>query len=390
MTFSAIFTQLQGLFSKAFWFGSFLPLAIFVAVNLCVASVVFPGSVEWSAWLKTSGDSWTYLPLTIAGLVVVAYAVSPLVAVFRAFIDGTLLPNAVRESLRRDRAPQIQRLLAERRSAMIRLHRLRKLATEDLSRLARARQEGISAGSKKAQPTLDSTIAAVDALRQALADGRALAPENMSNPIDDLARELSSTNARLVERLEAAYDSFVVFVNESEKNADNQLSAMLARTQSLGISLDRPQPTRLGDARANVEEYTLDVYSADFDFIWPRIQLVVPKDSPLIDRIAAAHGQVDFAALSLFLSAIFPVAWGIVLLLHPVSARPVLVIGVITPAILFFLYELLVKSQLLFGEVVKVVIDQYRLDRSRRAFRSAPSSPEWRCSYPCCSACPSV
>ena len=59
MTFSGLFDLFKGLFSRAFWFGTFLPLAIFAALNLMIAAVVFPGAVRREDWTKI-GDS----PLT--------------------------------------------------------------------------------------------------------------------------------------------------------------------------------------------------------------------------------------------------------------------------------------------------------------------------------------
>jgi hypothetical protein len=355
MNLSSLLTQVQGLFSRSFWFGSFLPLAVFGAVNLVTTDLIFPGSVRWDRWLSTDA-AWTSLSVSGLGLLILAYAVSPLVAVCRGILDGTLLPPWMQDHLRRDRAPQIAGLLAQRNEAKLRLVGFLRLVDVGLASLAAARHRGVNSGSNVRRPTLDPAIQAVTDLKTAQAPTAA----EITIALTNLAAELNVTSAAQAPDLEQAYETLVRIVHEGNERAAQTLTSFLASHGDL--ALDRPQATRVGDARALVEGYTANVYGVEFEYIWPRMQLAIPKDSPLLDRIQSAQGQLDFAVLTLLLACVFPVIWAIVLLIYPAPIRPVLIIGAAAPVAVIFLYELLVKSQQAFGEVVKVVIDKYRLD----------------------------
>src|SRR5262245_48617566 len=118
MTFAGLFDLFKGLFSRTFWFGAFLPLAIFAAADLVMAALVFPGTVRREDWTKLGGDApLTNLTIAFIGLVVLAYAVSPLILLFRGVLDGTLLPNWLHNWLRDERTADARALRVARRAA---------------------------------------------------------------------------------------------------------------------------------------------------------------------------------------------------------------------------------------------------------------------------------
>lgn len=57
------------------------------------------------------------------------------------------------------------------------------------------------------------------------------------------------------------------------------------------------------------------------------------------------------------------------------SEWPVLALGAVMPLIVFFCYRLLFESQSAFGEVVKLVIDQHRLDLLTKVLRQRCRQP---------------
>jgi hypothetical protein len=121
-------------------------------------------------------------------------------------------------------------------------------------------------------------------------------------------------------------------------------------------------PTRVGDARLLAERYSEDTYRVDFNYLWPRIQLLLPKaDEGFFQRLQDAQSQVEFSVLALVLALTVPFVWLPVLLFISTTPWLFLVIGLLSPFALLFFYELVVQSQSVFGEVVRVAIDKYRL-----------------------------
>src|ERR1700722_7149730 len=103
----------QGFFTRGFWFGSFLPVVIFAALNLLLAPFAF------EAWADdivkdVVSDKWAWGTPMIVVLIVAAYALAPLVPLCRALLDGRRLPDSLFELLRR--YP-----LAEQRRAFVEL-----------------------------------------------------------------------------------------------------------------------------------------------------------------------------------------------------------------------------------------------------------------------------
>src|SRR5262249_48669580 len=120
-------------------------------------------------------------------------------------------------------------------------------------------------------------------------------------------------------------------------------------------ALQHPRATLVGDAVFVVERYARDVYQADFDFLWPRLLVMMKAgkaDDPMLDAVEAARSKVDFAVLSLFLAVSIPAVWLPTLLVRGGPAWLFLLIGAATPPVLAFFYELVFEGQLAFGEVV--------------------------------------
>ena len=89
--FGQVLSAFKGILSNAFWFGAFLPVVVFAAVNLLLAAQVFDAA---SDLLKKIPDKkWNWAIPAVLGLIVAAYVLGPMVRLFRAVFDGRRLPN---------------------------------------------------------------------------------------------------------------------------------------------------------------------------------------------------------------------------------------------------------------------------------------------------------
>jgi hypothetical protein len=362
MNASAVLGYFKDLFSRAFWFGSFLPLAIFASVNLVLAWRTFPAVVKPEHWLSVTADNkWTALSITVVVLVVLTYAVSPLVKVVHGILVGTMLPDAVHDFLRQQRSREMSVRRQMRDEARDRLIRLQRLTDNGIAAMGEARQAGQLTQNNNPSPALaDVVIPGLVALESILTQGGHVALNAVETTLRGVEAELRLTDARNCPALRDAQRRMISVLWDARRSAGYHFINLRSRWR--GLALNEPRATRIGDARATVQRYTADVYNADFDYVWPRIQLAMSKDTDLRDRILAAEGQVDFAALSLALLAILPMIWIPLLAVYATSVYPLLIMGAVVPVVALVLYEVLFSSEIAFGAVVKVVVDRYRLD----------------------------
>ena len=109
--FNQVLALFQGFFSRAFWFGNFLPVVIAAAPHFLVASVQFPDRVPFEKWMTASTvENVAYLSVSFVSLVVLAYAIAPLIPLFRGVFDGRLLWEWLANQLRRQRVIEARRI----------------------------------------------------------------------------------------------------------------------------------------------------------------------------------------------------------------------------------------------------------------------------------------
>jgi hypothetical protein len=84
-------------------------------------------------------------------------------------------------------------------------------------------------------------------------------------------------------------------------------------------------------------------------------------DDPDLEAIDNARSAIDFATLSLFLTASVPLLWLPVIMVTRNHAWLFLAIGFSTPPVLMFFHNLAFEAQLALSEVAKVNIDRSRL-----------------------------
>jgi hypothetical protein len=174
---------------------------------------------------------------------------------------------------------------------------------------------------------------------------------------------ITTPNGAQARRLRRAHDQFVDLLAMLESEAQYEWEASRTRVQVAG-ALDAPRATSLGDARYVVERYSRDVYLADFDFLWPRLLVMLrteAKEDPSIVAVDAAQSRPDFAVMCLILTCSVPLVWLPAILAYSGPAWLFLVIGGSAPLALWLFYNMAVQAQLLFGETVKTTIDRHRL-----------------------------
>jgi hypothetical protein len=120
--------------------------------------------------------------------------------------------------------------------------------------------------------------------------------------------------------------------------------------------------TALENSRLAMEQYTRSAYNVSFDFLWPRLRMVVPSNKTIADAVEVATATLDFAILMTALSALTTLGWMLVMPLVGDSLLLYLAVAVLGPALVWFFYRLADASQQGIGVVATMAIDGLRFD----------------------------
>ena len=144
----------KGFFSRSFWFGNFLPVAIFAFLHLIIAWWVLP-NIPLAEWANADPKSLTYFPIALAVLVVIAYALIPIIPLVRGLLDGSLLPEAVQDMLRREHVVAARAIQRRVNDAVDRLNQAGTLKSRKVPLIWDARRSGnerVGAGTPRFRP----------------------------------------------------------------------------------------------------------------------------------------------------------------------------------------------------------------------------------------------
>lgn len=389
--FGQVLDKLGSWFGQSFLLARYFPWLLFACANLLLAAVEFP---EVRAFLLAeygrvaASDKVLNLFLALAGVAVVAYTISPAIQPITRLLEGENLWRWIAEPLLLGHARRVESLAARGREAF--RHRAGLPESEAiLLRLADLRAAGAlrktvtdTATIKAAETEIDKLQAlrylnrpignhdlnvAVQALSEALrlncADLSALKPP-VSEQTYSCAQKLDGLQ-RLMTEVLAPYAVEIAQRKEAR--------AYLAR-ESL-FSGAELAPTRLGNDVAALRSYCDTRYGMDFDFFWPRLQLVM-KDLKIAEKLATAKIQVDFSILSLTLSVLFTVVWLFILGCWGTSFVSLMLVVVFGPPVIGLWLWMVHESYSAFAELVRGAIDVSRFDLLQMLRRPLPASTE--------------
>jgi hypothetical protein len=357
--FGQVLSAFKGILSSAFWFGAFLPVAVFAAVNLLLAAQVSRAANELLNQIGV--EKWTWLIPTLLGLIVAAYVLGPMARLFRAVFDGRRMPDWLFTRLlpshvvRRARA-HLALLEAYQRQADVKQWQEHALATlVD----AKGTQPRPVANAGNASKLIADADRRVTHLQTRLRAGRWI------KKTEFLGVETALANARL--SIPPLADPIVDLLEQSFFQALVDLAVIAgshaARRQDRRRRLPRQvQPTSMGNVRQYHENYANNVYHADHDFLWPRVQAVIGETDVMGKRIEAARSLADFAVLSVLLTIVTMLVWLPMLAALDTTPWRFLAVAILGPVIGWLFFHLVVESQVSLGELAQIAIDRFRLE----------------------------
>jgi hypothetical protein len=374
MGLTDLLTTFKGFFTRTFWFGSFLPVAIFAGIHLLVAGWLGTG-IDLASLISADSNKLIGVPLAVFALVVVAYAATPLIPLVHGLLDASLLPQWLHDWMRREHLVEARAARRLVDAATDQFNQMGELNARQSTSLQDARNAGNEHGAVPAAGVLGQVGKTIDAMCRCFDRGWPPAAETLDKAAGDLAAILRANRTRLpanaddaqkdaAAELSSAQTKLMALLKDAESNAAHERQALLARNSR--IAYDNPQATRMADIGLLSEQYCYDAYGVDFDYIWPRLQFVVPAQSTsgntesLSDRLAAARAQVDFSILSLALSLTVPLVWLPYLAWTGESPVKYLVIAAAAPLLVCLFYFVALGSRTAFGEVAMAAADMHR------------------------------
>jgi hypothetical protein len=365
--FGQALAAFQGFFSRGFWFGSFLPVAMFAAVNLILAWIASFVSSQ-RAIDDLQAKDWVWAAPIAAGLIVLAYALAPLVPVCRAILDGRRLPVVLFEWLRGE-------AFTRKNKALTRLMRTGQYPehTKLLRSVVALRLNvvGLVPAPGVLRPLLVVLLRASGiwfiwpaSLAVRFLEARVASGNLPSDPTIDLVVTLAfaainlnaGSNSSTLQGLETR-------IRDALDKADENARDRYRRLQEHYNKLPRDaQPTLAGEARNLSELYSQSVYNVEFSFLWPRVQMVIPEKDAATQRIESARSLADFSVLSLMLAVATLTFWLPTLAITQTRPWSFLALGLSGPIVVRFFYQLVVESQISLGEVAQGIVDRFRFE----------------------------
>ncbi len=375
--FSQILDKLDTWLGRSFLLARYFPWLLFAATNLLMAAAQFPavrGALLAEYSRVASSDKAIDLVLALGAVAVIAYIVSPAILPITRVLEGQSLWQCIAESLLLRRWYQL-RALADRRKQLFQDRAGMERKEPIIKRLAAFRQAGREYGTItdseaitraeteliklrpaaklnrpiKAGELVVAIVAMADALQKNCADLLWLKPP-ISKTVADNARRLDKLHRELTDEI------LPYAIEIAEKRERHELDVNEKLFGSVELA-----PTRLGNDVAALRSYCDTRYGLEFDFFWPRLQLVM-KDDKLAGKLSAAQIQVEFSILALTLSTAFVAFWLIELGGWGDSFTSLLLLAVLGPPMIVVWLWLVHESYSIYAELVWGSIDVSRFD----------------------------
>ncbi len=371
--FNQVYKAFQGFLSQNFWYTVFVPIALFAAIHRAILTQ-FGWPLDLDELFSDTGKSAKYLLVFVAGLVLCGYVLQSFLPVLRGLLDGSLLPTQLHDRLRRDRLAETVRVrngigAALQTRGQVSLRKSNAKADQGPLRVARTR--GLTLPNAPDEASVAKAEGSIDKLAKNTDGGRAIDLSLIDDAQQRLITALETNNSALNPplpdaprslRLRQLHERFQDLLTAIESQAQYQYEIQQTRYR-VADALDAPRATTLGDARYVVERYSRDVYAVNFDFLWPRLLVMLrteAKDDPSLAAVDAARSRVDFAILCLLLTCSVPLAWLPAVLVLGRSGWLIPVVGGATPLALRLFYQMAIEGQLTLGETIKTTIDRHR------------------------------
>jgi len=310
--FGTIVDKIQALLSRSFLLGNFFPVLICAMVNFVILWFGIDGFNEHvkPLWRNDTVHSATVLVVALVAIAIGAFILAPLIPLFRQILEGEVcIPMRLRGWLVRYHTERSVYLDNELRRVSGRRNDVNRARLSAEKAWREARTDKCVERPGNDLTILEKATQAYSKLRDEFATRL-----TRNEPADRFPEIATVKDA--VEALECALRHHVMsrsvigFDEKSERvdRLQGDLMRLLTRIDNVGETLIQEagaqcraysvegvvRPTLLGNARAAIERYSVNAYNVNFEFLWPRLSIVLSKDPEIAALVETATAQVNF------------------------------------------------------------------------------------------------
>lgn len=377
--FGQVIDKFDKWLGPSFLLSYFSPWVAFVSSNLVMVYLTFPSAARIiDHYLQGEpADKVVIIAVITAGIGVAAYVTAPLIRVLTEILEGRHLPPSLAGDMTKIHTDHLDRLDKERESLLAVKSQVEDVKTAYVA-LQTAKNLGDSGRRVLDPDRIKDAEAAISPLREARRRNElikvaaisnavtallAALERNCSDPnkldlsVDHDPRKDSAALARLHDELvnkNRLIDYAINIATQKHSLARIKRYNLFARTELA--------PTRLGNDAAALRSYCETRYNIDFDFFWPRLQIIFQRDALLSSSLVNAKVQLDFAVLLLWLTALFTATWLIALSIFGHSIIVFAMVAAFGPIAARVWLRIVEASYSGFAELVRSAIDLKRLD----------------------------
>jgi hypothetical protein len=378
--FGTVVEKLQALLSRSFLLGNFFPALIFSALNFGIIWFGIDGFAKYvvTNWPANATDASTALGGILVAVAILAFILDPWLPVFRLALEGAILPRRVRNSLIAQYTNEFLGLRQAFSGAQVRWVEFKTAREQAEKQLGDARLDNMAVRQSANRTVYEAAVAAFEALNSEISDrqtnasiGARLADRpRVDTAITAMAaalrgypmqREAEHFDQEIFDRLNRMQFELLTRLGEQRDIAYLALQAADAASRERFVWGDI-RPTPLANSRAAMEQYSRVAYNVDFQFLWPRLRMVLAKNAEISAAVETATAQLDFAVMVTVLSGLTTASWVVLLPFLGTSVVPFLTVALLGPVVVVFLYRLVDASQQAFGAVAVMAIDGLRFD----------------------------
>jgi hypothetical protein len=361
----SLLDRLQGLLSKAFLLGGFIPVFIFLLINAALAYVLLPVVRDYAGyWFHLAGDH-----IAIFSLVIVlatffgGIAVWSLNAWFRQFLEGQYFPGMLRSRLHKMQYGRLMRRNEEIDKLKLDLVFYRaEIADRVLQKgLRAARIEGTRLNDAKPLPA--ELRAEADWLRGRRSDWQSIPFADLKNYYTALEQELRTNSADVVDELDQLQTEFRELTDYGAEWIEGKYARLVSdKRMRFPDEISDIGPTLMANLSQVHREYGIRHYKLDIEFFWIRLLKIIKSDAELYPIIEETKNQLDYSVTMTILIGIATVQWIGLSYFCCDTVIPLLAVWAVGWMLSSIFYSITVQNYRSFVAAVRSALDLHRFE----------------------------
>jgi hypothetical protein len=373
----SLLDRLQGLLSKGFLLGGFVPSFLFLISNASLVYLIFPQQRGYAVL----GFSWAVAHPFLAGLIVslvtfmIGIAIWSLNLWTRQFLEGRYLPYRLQIYLERRQFAIREWLQARKGKYDHDIFDFRKEMDKKIlvNGLCEARKRGVE--NKNKQPVSRDLLDSYKNLTLKRQHWQYISFVEIQRLFDLLKTELNQNSADPGSELDQIHEDSLALLDYGAGYVESLYGkAFDARKQRFPDEIRNLGPTRMANLSGAHREYGARRYNLDIEFFWIRLLKVLREDSEFLPILEEAKTQLDYSVSMTFLIGLTGFVWSLISYFTISGIYSFLCISLAGFLLMDLFYTISLQNYRAFVEVVRSAIDLHRFELLKALHIALPAN----------------